>query len=65
MGEEIEVVEDNLFEELGDEIEVVEDNLFEELGEDLEDDEELGDWLENKREEDFESWRQNQIDNNA
>ena len=61
----VEVVEDNLFEELGDEIEVVEDNLFEELGEDLEDDEELGDWLENKREEDFESWRQNQIDNDA
>ena len=48
-----------------EEIEVVEDNLFEELGEDDMEQVDLEDWLENKREEDFESWRQNQIDENA
>lgn len=53
--------------DMEEEIEVVEDNLFEELGEEEDDMEQvdLEDWLENKREEDFESWRQNQIDENA
>jgi hypothetical protein len=53
-----------------EDVEVVEDNIVEDdiVEEDMEEDMEqvdLDDWLENKREEDFESWRQNQIDNNA
>jgi hypothetical protein len=43
----------------------VEDDIVEEVEEELEEDMEqvdLDDWLENKREEDFESWRQEMID---
>ncbi len=55
--------------DLEEDVDVVEDDVLEELEEEeLEEDMEqvdLDEWLENKREEDFESWKQEMIDRDA